>query len=32
VIVATDCEGLSPVIGYRDASGDACTYFEEGAL
>jgi 6-pyruvoyltetrahydropterin/6-carboxytetrahydropterin synthase len=30
--VATDCEGLSRVIVYRDASGDTCTYFGEDAL
>jgi len=30
--VATDCEGLSRVIVYRDASGDTCTYFGEEAL
>lgn len=30
--VATDCEGLSRVTVYRDASGDACTYFGEVAL
>lgn len=29
--VEPDCEGLSRVIVYRDASGDACTYFGNGA-
>lgn len=29
--VAADCEGLSRVIVYRDASGDTCTYFGEAA-